>query len=58
MSMGTFVTATVTAAFGTDQFARHSLNGMKFSTPDNDNDETDSDNCAAELILTPDFKKG
>ena len=31
---------------GTDQFARHPLNGMKFSTPDNDNDK-DSGNCAA-----------
>ena len=31
---------------GTDEFARHPLNGMKFSTPDNDNDK-DSSNCAA-----------
>ena len=31
---------------GTDQFARHPLNGMKFSTPDNDNDKQGI-NCAA-----------
>ena len=31
---------------GTDYFASHSLNGMKFSTPDNDNDRTSS-NCAS-----------
>ena len=31
---------------GTDRFASHPLNGMKFSTPDNDNDK-DSGNCAA-----------
>ena len=31
---------------GTDEFVRHPLNGMKFSTPDNDNDR-DSSNCAA-----------
>ena len=31
---------------GTDRFASHPLNGMKFSTPDNDNDKRSS-NCAA-----------
>ena len=31
---------------GTDQFARHPLNRMKFSTPDNDNDKNGG-NCAA-----------
>ena len=31
---------------GTDWFASHPLNGMKFSTPDNDNDKG-SGNCAA-----------
>ena len=31
---------------GIDWFARQPLNGMKFSTPDNDNDKS-SDNCAA-----------
>ena len=31
---------------GTDRFASHSLNGMKFATPDNDNDKG-SRNCAA-----------
>ena len=30
---------------GTDWFASHPLNGMKFSTPDNDNDKN-SGNCA------------
>ena len=30
----------------TDWFADHSLNGMKFSTPDNDTDRS-SGNCAA-----------
>ena len=30
---------------GSDHFS--SLNGMKFSTPDNDNDKTSSSNCAA-----------
>ena len=29
-----------------DWFANHPLNGMKFSTPDNDNDKT-INNCAA-----------
>ena len=32
---------------GTDWFANHPLNGMKFSTPDNDNDNGSSRNCAA-----------
>ena len=32
---------------GTDLFASHPLNGMKFSTPDNDNDKHSSYNCAA-----------
>ena len=32
---------------GTDEFVRHPLNGMKFSTPDNDNDKAGG-NCAAE----------
>ena len=32
---------------GTDYFASHSHNGMKFSTPDNDNDKHSSGNCAA-----------
>ena len=32
---------------GTDWFASHPLNGMKFSTPDNDNDKSSSTNCAA-----------
>ena len=32
---------------GTDWFAHHPLNGMKFSTPDNDNDKWSSGNCAA-----------
>ena len=36
---------------GTDRFTSHPLNGMKFSTPDNDNDKYFS-NCAA------DFKSG
>ena len=31
---------------GTDEFASHPLNGMKFSTPDNDNDKHGA-NCAA-----------
>ena len=31
---------------GIDRFADHSLNGMKFTTPDNDNDKWSS-NCAA-----------
>ena len=31
---------------GTDQFASHSLNGMKFTTPDNDNDKRSGSNCA------------
>jgi len=31
---------------GTDLFASHPLNGMKFSTPNNDNDKS-SGNCAA-----------
>ena len=31
---------------GTDQFASHPLNGMKFATTDNDNDKWSS-NCAA-----------
>ena len=31
---------------GTDWFVHHPLNGMKFSTPDNDNDK-DNGNCAA-----------
>ena len=30
---------------GTDLFALHPLNGIKFSTPDNDNDESNR-NCA------------
>ena len=34
------------AGLGTDYFASHPLNGMKFSTPDNDNDKA-SFNCAA-----------
>ena len=33
---------------GTDEFACHPLNGMKFSTSDNDNDKHNSANCAAE----------
>ena len=32
---------------GTDRFAARPLNGMKFSTPDNDNDKWSSGNCAA-----------
>ena len=32
---------------GTDRFVHHPLNGMKFSTPDNDNDKRSSGNCAA-----------
>ena len=32
---------------GTDWFASHPLNGMKFSTPDNDNDKRGGSNCAA-----------
>ena len=32
---------------GTDWFTSHPLNGMKFSTPDNDNDNSSSINCAA-----------
>ena len=32
---------------GTDWFNNHPLNGMKFSTPDNDNDKHSSYNCAA-----------
>ena len=31
---------------GSDEFSRHPLNGMKFSTPDNDNDKNRG-NCAA-----------
>ena len=31
---------------GTDWFAAEPLNGMKFSTPDNDNDKYSSHNCA------------
>ena len=31
---------------GTDQFTSHPLNGMKFSTPDNDNDKSGGD-CSA-----------
>ena len=31
---------------GTDWFANHPLNGMKFTTPDNDNDKHGG-NCAA-----------
>ena len=31
---------------GTDWFANHPLNGMKFTTPDNDNDKNGG-NCAA-----------
>ena len=31
---------------GSDEFSRHPLNGMKFSTPDNDNDKSGG-NCAA-----------
>ena len=31
---------------GTDEFVQHPLNGMKFSTPDNDNDKGRG-NCAA-----------
>ena len=31
---------------GTDRFASHPLNGMKFSTPDNDNDNWSVNNCA------------
>ena len=34
---------------GTDQFTSHPLNGMKFSTPDNDNDKSSNRNCAAVL---------
>ena len=33
---------------GTDWFASHPLNGMKFTTPDNDNDRNGG-NCAASL---------
>ena len=33
---------------GNDRFASYSLNGMKFSTPDNDNDKSDG-NCAASV---------
>ena len=32
---------------GSDGFASHPLNGMKFSTQDNDNDKRSSGNCAA-----------
>ena len=32
---------------GTDRFASHPLNRMKFSTTDNDNDRSSGDNCAA-----------
>ena len=32
---------------GTDRFALHPLNGIKFSTPDNDNDKASDYNCAA-----------
>ena len=32
---------------GTDEFSRHPLNGMKFSTPDNDNDKNNG-NCAVD----------
>jgi len=33
---------------GTDWFASHPLNGMKFSTPDNDNENYSYSNCAAD----------
>ena len=33
---------------GRDEFASHPLNGMKFSTPDNDNDQSSNRNCAGE----------
>ena len=32
---------------GTDEFASHPLNGMKFTTIDNDNDKKSNGNCAA-----------
>ena len=32
---------------GTDRFASHPLNGMKFTALDNDNDERSSSNCGA-----------
>ena len=32
---------------GTDKFASHPLNEMKFTTPDNDNDKDSDSNCAA-----------
>ena len=35
---------------GTDEFVQHPLNGMKFSTPDNDNDR---DTIAATVQLKP-----
>ena len=31
---------------GADQLNKHPLNGMKFSTPDNDNDNARGNNCA------------
>ena len=34
---------------GTDLFALHPMNGMKFSTPDNDNDKSSNRNCAVIL---------
>ena len=35
---------------GTDRFASQPLNGMKFSTPDNDNDKHSSYHCAKTYI--------